>query len=106
MQRVAQPGPRVDPVAVGRGDGNVDNRGRLFQAHPREIAQLDQLRLEAVFLGQAAQGLVKIEYLVGYGIECRRIDVDIQPDRAAAAIKCPWLPQRAAMSPANRTYTS
>jgi hypothetical protein len=40
-----QPGPGKSPIALGSRARDVEGGGSLFQAAPREKAELDQLRL-------------------------------------------------------------
>ena len=58
-----EPGPGVGPEAVGRAGGDPEGGGRVRDAHPGEVAELDQLGRLGVGRGQPAQGLVDREQL-------------------------------------------
>ncbi len=42
----AKPGPRIRPVAIGRGYRQAENLGRLADRQAREDAKLDELALD------------------------------------------------------------
>ena len=58
-----QPGPRVNPVAVGCSGGDSEDLGRLFAGQAREVTQLDQPGLDRITLGELGQR----------GVECEQI---------------------------------
>src|SRR5947209_236745 len=61
--RVPEPRPGVRPEAVSGAGGDVQGGGRIGDAHPREVPELDQLRRLGVRGGQRAEGFVDGDYL-------------------------------------------
>jgi hypothetical protein len=60
----AEPGAGVGPVAVGGGDGQAEDLGRLGQGQPGEDAELRELGLGGVLGGELLEGLVEGQQVV------------------------------------------
>src|SRR5260370_27940501 len=61
MELAKEPGPGISPMALGRCARDAEHLGGLFQAAPREEAELDDLGLLRVQGLQSCQGLVEGE---------------------------------------------
>ena len=59
-----EPGAGIGPVAVGRGNRQAKDLGRLGQRHPGEDAELDKLGLDRVLRGKLLEGLVEGQQIV------------------------------------------
>src|SRR5687768_5726245 len=59
-----QPRPRVRPVPVGGRDGNAQRLRRLFVRQAAEVAEVDELRLLRVLLGELDERFVERDQLV------------------------------------------
>src|SRR5262245_61773639 len=56
--RRPEPGPRIRPHPIGRPRGDSESGGRVGDAHPGEVAELDQLGGLRVSRGQPAEGVI------------------------------------------------
>lgn len=52
---LTQPGPRIPDIAIGRAQGNIEERRDLLQAQPNEVPLLDHLGLARVVGRQALE---------------------------------------------------
>src|SRR5271156_2639251 len=60
-----QPGPRVNPVAVGCSGRNAKDLGRIFAGQAGKVTQLDQPGLERIALGEPGQrGVEREQFLI------------------------------------------
>lgn len=48
----------MGPITIGGADGDAQNLGGIFNGHPDEIAQLDQIRFNLALGGKLFEGLV------------------------------------------------
>jgi hypothetical protein len=61
----AEPGPRIDPVAVGGPGGDAEDLGRRFAGEPSEVAQLEQRGLDRIALSELCRrGIEREQVLV------------------------------------------
>ena len=61
---MVEPGPGVGPVPVRRGRGNAEQVCGVFDGTTREVAQLDQLRLDGFDFRETAQRFVELQQTV------------------------------------------
>jgi len=65
LQFAVQPGAGEGPPALGGGDGDAQRAGRLGGGQAGEEAELDQAGLVRLLGGQAGQGGVEVEQVLG-----------------------------------------
>ena len=63
-----EPGTRIGPVALRGRRRDAEQAGRFLAGAAAVEAQLDQFRLDGIFFGQSAQGIIEGEkFVVRFG---------------------------------------